>query len=44
MNLLKQEAEALTPPGKVALGTWPLLHTCLTQTLEATVLLNVESY
>lgn len=37
VDLLDQEAQTLARPGKVALGTWHLLHTYLTATIEATL-------
>lgn len=35
LNLLDEQAQALTGPGKVALGTWHQLHSCLRVALEA---------
>ena len=37
IDLLEQEAQTLARPGKVALGSWNLLHTYLTASLEATL-------
>lgn len=37
VRVLEQESQALAPPGKVVLGTWNLLHTYLTQTIEASL-------
>ncbi|UOQ68338.1 hypothetical protein [Hymenobacter volaticus] len=37
IDLLEQEVQTLARPGKVALGSWNLLHTYLTATLEATL-------
>ncbi|MDF7815197.1 hypothetical protein [Hymenobacter sp. YC55] len=37
IHLLEQQAQALARPGKVAPGSWNLLHTYLTATLEATL-------
>lgn len=42
INLLEQQALALARPGKVALGSWNLLHTYLTTTLEATLSVAAE--
>ncbi|MDF7815173.1 hypothetical protein [Hymenobacter sp. YC55] len=44
VTLLEQEAQALAPPGKVALGTWNLLHTYLKETIEAVLSDAAESY
>lgn len=44
VRLLEQEAQRLAPPGKVALGTWNLLHNHLTQTIEETLELDIASH
>ncbi|MDF7811482.1 hypothetical protein [Hymenobacter sp. YC55] len=44
VTLLEQESQALAPPGKVALGTWNLLHTYLKETIEAALSDAAESY